>query len=266
MIEMDSEEVFYRYKYLPFNEGSLKVITEGTVKFTCPLEFNDPFDCQPVYHIDKHVYDKGYFKWIDEKLSMHLPPAKRMQEKNKKYEVLKSLVMSGAFHTKVLKTMGVLSLSRACNDILMWSHYAENHKGFVVGFHYRDFDSSSYDAGIANILPHGIEYKKDRPVFNFSKPNSIMDCLLVKSKQWEYEQEMRAFTTDEGPGIHKYDKQNRLYSVIAGAKMDPKELQTLKNAVIKASDELGREIKFKQAKLSDKSFSIDIHDVKLKKK
>ena len=58
MIEVDSEEVFIEYKYLPFNEGSLKVITEGTVKFTCPLEFNDPFDCQPVAYIDKQVRKK----------------------------------------------------------------------------------------------------------------------------------------------------------------------------------------------------------------
>lgn len=59
MIEVDSEDVFYRYKYLPFNEGSLKVITEGTVKFTCPLDFNDPFDCQPVAYIDKQVRKKN---------------------------------------------------------------------------------------------------------------------------------------------------------------------------------------------------------------
>lgn len=41
------EDVIYLYKYLPFNEGSLCVLTEGTVKFTSPLNFNDPFDCLP---------------------------------------------------------------------------------------------------------------------------------------------------------------------------------------------------------------------------
>ncbi|MEE1914724.1 DUF2971 domain-containing protein [Aeromonas caviae] len=265
MIEVDSEEVFYRYKYLPFNEGSLKVITEGTVKFTCPLEFNDPFDCQPVAYIDKQVRKKDYFKWFESQMA-HLSPAKRVQEINRLYRRLSNGVLSGDMLNLNLRTMGVLSLSRTCNDILMWSHYAEHHKGFVVGFHYKDFDSPSYDKGIAHILPHKVDYKEDRPVFNFAKSHEFINCLLVKNPQWEYEQEERAFTFNQGPGIHKYDKQNRLYSVIAGAKMDPKELQTLKNTVIKASDELGREIKFKQAKLSDKSFSIDINDVKLKKK
>lgn len=265
MIEVDSEDVFYRYKYLPFNEGSLKVITEGTVKFTCPLEFNDPFDCQPVAYIDETVRQKNYFKAI-ERLKGKQTPAQKIKERGRNFAILKNGVKSGEMLRQNLQTMGVLSLSRTCNDILMWSHYAENHKGFVVGFHYKDFDSPSYDKGISHILPHKVDYKEDRPVFNFAKSHEFINCLLVKSPQWEYEQEERAFTFNQGPGIHKYDKQNRLYSVIAGAKMDPKELQTLKNTVIKASDELGREIKFKQAKLSDKSFSIDINDVKLKKK
>lgn len=37
------------YKYLPFDEGSLRIITEGTIKFTLPSEVNDPFDCAPDY-------------------------------------------------------------------------------------------------------------------------------------------------------------------------------------------------------------------------
>ncbi|MNL70647.1 hypothetical protein D3C87_1956840 [compost metagenome] len=103
-------------------------------------------------------------------------------------------------------------------------------------------------------------------MFNFAKSHEFINCLLVKSPQWEYEQEERAFTFNQGPGIHNYDRQRRLYCVIAGAKIEPENLKLLKDAVLKASDELGREIKFKQAKLSDKSFSIDINDVKLKKK
>lgn len=265
MIEVDSEEVFYRYKYLPFNEGSLKVITEGTVKFTCPLEFNDPFDCQPVAYIDKQVRKKDYFKWAERQMS-HLSPAKRVLEINRLYRRLSNGVLSGDILNINLKSMGVLSLSRTCNDILMWSHYAEHHKGFVVGFHYKDFDSPSYDKGIAHILPHKVDYNDKRPVFDFTKTHEFINCLLVKSPQWEYEQEERAFTFNKTSDTHKYDKQNRLYCVIAGAKIEPENLNLLKDAVLNASNELGREIKFKQAKLSDKSFSIDINDVKLKKK
>jgi hypothetical protein len=36
-----------RYKYLPFDEGSLRIIKDGTIKFTQPSKLNDPFDCSP---------------------------------------------------------------------------------------------------------------------------------------------------------------------------------------------------------------------------
>lgn len=37
----------YRYKYLPDMLGIEGVVANGTIKFTCPAEFNDPFDCMP---------------------------------------------------------------------------------------------------------------------------------------------------------------------------------------------------------------------------
>ena len=40
-------EKIRRYKYLPFDEGSLRIITGGTIKFTPPSELNDPFECSP---------------------------------------------------------------------------------------------------------------------------------------------------------------------------------------------------------------------------
>jgi hypothetical protein len=40
------------YKYLPFSDGSLKILSEGTIKFSKPSEFNDPFDCAPDHKSD----------------------------------------------------------------------------------------------------------------------------------------------------------------------------------------------------------------------
>jgi hypothetical protein len=48
------------YKYLPVDGsfdspdtlGSLSVIRDGTLKYTSPGDFNDPFDCQPDYDFE----------------------------------------------------------------------------------------------------------------------------------------------------------------------------------------------------------------------
>lgn len=37
----------YRYKYLPDMLGIEGVVANGTIKFTHPAKFNDPFDCMP---------------------------------------------------------------------------------------------------------------------------------------------------------------------------------------------------------------------------
>lgn len=264
MIDVDNDKEFFRYKYLPFGQDklSLNVIKEGTIKFTCPLDFNDPFDCQPVAYIDKDVTKKDYFKLIDKHLE-HLPSKEKNQERNRIYDLVRNSIMSGEQHQSVLRKTGVLSLSRVCNDILMWSHYAEHHKGFVVGFEHKDFDKLTFEDESPCVFPQKVIYDTNRPIFDFSNGHKIMECLLIKSPQWEYEQEERAFALKQGPGIHKYDRQNLLHCVIAGAKIEPVNLSLLEDAVKKASDELGREIKFKQAKLSNKSFEIEIHNVKL---
>lgn len=42
--------------------------------------------------------------------------------------------ISKGLYTGFDENIGVLSLSEKCDDLLMWAHYAQNHKGLVVGF------------------------------------------------------------------------------------------------------------------------------------
>lgn len=58
-----------RYKYVPLDDsfkapfdekGSLSIIKDGTMKFTHPKDFNDPFDCYP--EIDAKAYSKSQGK------------------------------------------------------------------------------------------------------------------------------------------------------------------------------------------------------------
>ena len=87
------EYVSYSYKYLKFNEDSLKIIREGTIKFTCPLEFNDPFDCRPF--IDPQSVENLPNERPDlmQKIGkpLDLSPAKRIRRKNEGLQRLKTI-------------------------------------------------------------------------------------------------------------------------------------------------------------------------------
>lgn len=89
----------------------------------------------------------------------------------------------------------VVSLAADCKNRLMWSHYADGHKGFCIEY---DFGIKNYDDDYACILP--VIYSTVRPKFpwrvmideNAQAPFAdIMLALLTKDEAWSYEREWR---------------------------------------------------------------------------
>ncbi|MGU5740146.1 DUF2971 domain-containing protein [Aeromonas caviae] len=260
MMDVDNDKEFFRYKYLPFgtDKKSLDVIKKGTMKFSCALEFNDPFDCQPVSKIIRDVKKSDIYRRLTP--DYQLPPAKRLLVANRVANIIESTISSGIVQQEVLKKLGIASLSKTWNNILMWSHYAEFHKGFVVGFKYSNSETIDFTDPY-NMYPLPIDYTEERYVERYNDKTSRSDAekaLLRKGKSWAYEEEERVLDVFRGPGIHKYNRELRLHCVIAGAKIESENLVLLKNAVKIASKELGRSIKFKQAVLSKEKFAIEI--------
>jgi hypothetical protein len=85
------------------------------------------------------------------------------------------------------KSMGVLSLSKNHDSLLMWSHYADEYSGAVIEF---DSKHEFFQGQIE------VDYRKNRPIkdissyLNNNEPIPIAE-LCVKSEQWEYEAEVR---------------------------------------------------------------------------
>lgn len=233
----DEEHVIYRYKYLPFSEGAKKILTEGTIKFTCPLEFNDPFDCFPHYDT-KNIGNlprmrPDLFKAAGDRLG--LSPAKRLQERGKFISRLRNRIDSGEFVTNLMRDVGVVSLSKTGLNILMWSHYADFHHGFVLEFRI-PIMGQKRDVSLATdrLLPFPVSYREDRPhiLIGVEQPKDLMEkVLLTKSLDWKYEEEERVIDKDRGPGIRPFRRDEVLCSVIAGMKMVDKNYQELNELV-----------------------------------
>ena len=91
---------------------------------------------------------------------------------------------------------GVLSLTTDSANILMWAHYADNHRGFVFEFDTNDEFFSGIDAVI---------YSEERLYFDGIKDSKKHKSSLLyrnifhKSNHWSYENEWRLFK----PWIHK---------------------------------------------------------------
>ncbi len=81
----------------------------------------------------------------------------------------------------------ICSLSRIRDNELMWSHYAEGHRGVAIGL---KVNRDKY-----NVRP--IEY--DGPAFisgNNMNSDSVIQILSRKLEIWSYEEEERVFITD----------------------------------------------------------------------
>jgi hypothetical protein len=89
--------------------------------------------------------------------------------------------------------VGVLCLTEACDNRLMWSHYAGEHTGFVIEFdESHEFFSAPNDNGFGNHIQK-ICYQAERPSFPVfvTEDFDFNSLIFVKDAVWEYEREWR---------------------------------------------------------------------------
>src|SRR5208283_483775 len=162
-----------RYKYLPLDEGSLQIITDGTIKFTPPSKMNDPFDCAPdvdTCNITDYLNTRSD---LLEKAreTLKLSPAQLIEEKQTMIKRVETAAEHGVFGQQASDKVGLCCLTRDPLNLLMWAHYAQHHTGFVVEFdipvEVEDVDEPTTERLLEWLIPHEVEYQASKPVVNF---------------------------------------------------------------------------------------------------
>jgi hypothetical protein len=95
-------------------------------------------------------------------------------------------------HTQIDEEIGVLCLSEVPDSLLMWSHYASSHTGFILEF------NAHHDWFHERRSPDEQEYGNLRRVlYREARPSGSLHTLhedelfFVKSGHWAYEREWR---------------------------------------------------------------------------
>lgn len=116
--------------------------------------------------------------------------------------------------------IGICSLSRTKDNNLMWAHYAEGHKGIVIGV---EINANKYD-----VEPVKYDEIIDLSIYqNHDSSHLAKEILSHKYKIWGYEEEVRIFVK------HKSFIQVNVREVIFGCKMAPKEKQFFNKLISK---------------------------------
>ncbi|QSX31785.1 DUF2971 domain-containing protein [Shewanella cyperi] len=122
--------------------------------------------------------------------------------------------VSTVLSEKSNKLIGVLSLTEKADNLLMWSHYAESHSGYCIGFksNHSFFNRKRSEKDEFYHL-RKVKYLPRRPSKLMVDMNGT-DMFLLKSDIWEYEQEWRmcAVLLDADTIINKIDPPVHLFN------------------------------------------------------
>ena len=240
-------------------------LIHNRVHFSNPENFNDPWDCRPYF--DCSIDDPERRKeWgerlggIFEGLPVHLRMALAARTPGKWYdhqELLRRSIerlTAEVWHLNC-ERWRIYCLTSRLDSVLMWSHYADQHKGICLEFDVtRDPIGRAYKVLYSEVLP---AIGPDTLVDSKAMVDSV---LLTKARAWCYEDEYRILARDESvdPGFAvTTDKdflilpKGALTSVVAGCNADIEAIHSL-------AKECAPELPVKRAVRSAQRYELEV--------
>lgn len=233
------------YKYRSASPQDVTNLSSGKIWFAHPTQFNDPFDC--ALEVPLPELTRGdCIKIIS--LASHGRVGKHSLE-GFSDELLRQQVSGGlkeSVETALRAVGGVSCFSTVCDNLLMWSHYAQSHRGFCLEF--------SPQADSVFQKARRVRYADSFPClsleafceFDFDQ---VLSLLLTKATCWSYEEEWRVFH-QEANKLYGYERSS-LTGIYFGAKM-PEDQIAMLAAILENT-----EAKLYRMKLSPSSFALE---------
>ena len=263
-------------------------IASGSIRFTPPHVFNDPFELKP--HITAVVsesqlndtYDRAVKKAIAEgydnldkktkKLTTRKEFAAMLTEQYRKQKLFLPDIanrtrdeITGVLD-KEFKNYGMLCLTQNPDSLLMWAHYADSHKGFVIEFdHNSNFFNQKPNTKSHLRRLHDVTYAQSRPSMLLGDIKEF-SIFLTKSIDWAYEMEKRMLIplseadrviNIKGEDIHLFNfPKSAVKSVILGCRMSTTDEQDIRNII--SNDEDYAHVEIKKASVHPSDYKIEI--------
>lgn len=173
--------IYYKYySYLP-----LEYFNKPTIKLSSPTHLNDPFESLLPSDINAYIDNFAQQEFMDQDIAKNIDKT--------------SLVNS---MKNIMKIHGVTSLSETQRNLLMWAHYADNHKGLCIGYDtdviFREMDKVFLrdDGILRKIKYNNVRHEDFGHLQETINTKGLYEYLLyglmlTKGDEWIYEKEFR---------------------------------------------------------------------------
>ena len=266
-------EIRSLFKYMPINANTLGCIIKNEYWFSKPTFFNDPLDCgiqllnninqktlATIIHADitrqelknKKTNQSQYETTQKLKDFLKKIESNEYTNSDQLYEDFQSIATQAIEnYSRDIQGIGILSLSEINDNILMWSHYAEQHQGVCLELERSEDNILSNNN---NTLP--IRYSIKKPLITLSeevlgdeklKKEIKRSLVFTKSVDWSYEREWRVLQT-EGNTLQNIN--SPLKRIYFGVKTSDAHKKTIANIVS------GRSIELMEMQLKPNEFGL----------
>jgi len=194
-MQVNNEDKDIIYHYCSEDVGK-KILSTKQLKFSIPSEFNDPFDCSTdlislnlTEEDVKIEIERGFYK--PEKGEENLPPKVLLNRLQKYVYTWENPDIKDVFRD-ILKDTLVCCFSKNFKQILMWSHYADKHKGMCIGFKREVLENITQCKSIIVKYDHSFTKENLFPRKGMEQ-KTLKHWISNKSILWRYEEEVRLY-------------------------------------------------------------------------
>lgn len=265
------DEYYYLYKHVRFdNELHIfDMFKNNKLLYSNPSYFNDPYDCLCKIEYDFSKISKSDLEEIvgNRMTNRHFKERKHIYIRNlKRIHDVKNWGEIGR------NGFYVTCFNNSPLNILMWSHYADNHQGFMIELRFKKIMKRYSN------LPQPVIYDDNFPILKCPYNLTPQDCmrdndygaeylikrLLNKAKVWSYEKEFRltnkADITTNDPSILLDFDPSSLSSVVVGSKIKSKHKIELEKVMREYNKKHNLDVKIFESKLSETEYKLEVKD------
>lgn len=217
---------------------------------TSPLSLNDPFDCRAFLDVGGRTADR---RDLIKRIGFKAPVSERRVRQPGGIDALIVRERPGIAESNARKDfehllagLGIFCMTEDSENLLMWSHYADQHRGVCIEFAIEDDDTLS--------RAQMVTYSETYPVIRGA--SDAPKALLMKSPAWAYEREWRCVEDCTGKSRLRPMSPNALKSVTIGAAMS--ETGILR--VVNACHDHHPPVRVRQARRNPRFYKLDFLD------